>query len=477
MAGKVLFLLVLFSSIAVSWFVVHGQQYIFFASEINKYIVVCFFISCMFFFKRSYNPYAVIVFFIFLPLSISTPIATLFYPSGYDFLYSSGANTIQAQEAIILLSVFYLFFQKKIKLQRSLIVDIVFFIIFIYYITFLSFFSTNFSIAICLSFTFIKILIYYVIFVNLLKYGLEQCLNAFILSIVFLILIEFSVSIMQQSGIQTFTYLTNQEFEFVAGAANRVSGTIGRTNLHKLFTICLPFLLAYSFGQPKSLKKIFLLISFLLGMSIVGLTRNRGPVIALFLGNIYVLYKSYSYRIIVFNLKHISILLIAVFAITYSFAAGSADVLELIYRESYRSRIDQALFILQDLKDNFYYLIFGFSPGSFKINFNTIDAVNFSYFTTAKNTFSMHNQYILFLYEIGICGLVLFLLWIYEIFKKLTTLAEDNKFSLILKIGIAGSLISFLISGLFRPLFANISLPFIALYLALIYHVKIKIYE
>ena len=467
---------IVISALTTSYFILSEYQYIYFALEAKKYLVILFFLICMSIFSIRYRLSGTIVFFSLLSSAVYFPILTFFYPVKYSFLSTSDASNIQIPEAVLILSGLYLFFLgspqtnhgKSTKTNQFLI-------LYIYYIFSLALISHHFFISFFSVFTFCKIYIFFFIFRRILRFDVEYCVNALVLSIIALILVEFLVAILQQAGIDTFMRFTDTEFQFTTGTANRVSGTVGRPNLHKLFTITLPFLLSYSFYYAERYKKILIFMALTVGLIVVALTRNRTPMIALLIGCMYVLYNYHTLNRFRIGAKHVLAILTVIFLSYKFFFLGASDISSIVLRGTGESRVVQATHVFKRFSDEYQNLIFGFGPGSYKIRYNAINLENINAYVDVKNIYTMHNQYLLILYENGLIGLFLFLFWFYIIFKSLkVNNKDDGLFVVAAKIGIAGSFVGFLLSGLTRPLFGNISLPFIAIYLTLLYFIETK---
>ena len=235
----------------------------------------------------------------------------------------------------------------------------------------------------------------------------------------------------------------------------------------------LPVFLSLSLWYSKNGYKSLYFVSFLIGLIALCFTRQRGPLISTIVGMSYVICRFYFFKLIKNPIKILVSIIIGFIIIILSFTLGGKNSNEIFYRKTYLGRIDQMEYVISTLYNSkLHNQIFGMGPGQYVFQYYELDNALRS-LRTPKNIYNIHNQYLLVIYESGILGLLLYLLWLVSIFKAsiVRNNFKDCKLSFlnpVYKIGIHGSVVSFIILSISEPLHENICFTIFALYMAVL---------
>ncbi|MBU0995288.1 MAG: O-antigen ligase family protein [Proteobacteria bacterium] len=454
-----------FSAIAL---IVIFAPSIYFSDELKKYIVIVLMFCAMIFFAFWVGLYKSAVFFWFQIISANFGIIYLFFSPDMEVI--SKNHIIMIPDLFILISWLFLTFSFRKKQNtdsEESLSTIVIYIVFMMYFLLISLHSKEYIFAMTEFINFSRIVIVFSIF-KYIQDREPEAKSFVIYGIAFLIITQGTIGIGQEFGIDLFSHYMDSNYTYIAGSFNRIGGTLGRVKLHSLLYLTLPLIFTQIVTSKNQYKKMVMLISFVLGIIALALTRNRGPMLSTIAGVGYICYKFKYYRVIKVNFKLLLYSLAFVVLTIFFFSFGGEDFQQIMNRPTYIGRIYQNTEVLNRFynsqMDQFF---LGFGPQQYLVDKSSENKRN-----KTKIIYNIHNQYILMLYEGGVIGLLLYITWLISFYRK--TLVYRNREGLpltdfeSLKIGISGSIISLVIASVSRPIHDNVSFTLLGIYMALI---------
>ncbi len=452
-------------------FFIYVGSDIYFANEIKKYAVVISALLAMALFSIKVGIYKSYAFFCGLIFSINFGIIYFFYPQ--DSSVIGTAHMIRIPDLFMALGACFLFFPRSdrhVTNKKYSLLVIGAYLLYLWYLLALSAFVTDLTYTMANLAHNGRIVLVFLVFCFVFRRD-PDAIKFFILGLSVLAIIQGIVAIFQQLGINVFTQFTDQEFRYQTGNFNRVGGTVGRVNLHSLLGMTLPVILAQAIWIKKGKTKVLLGSAFILGIIALALTRNRGPMLAAIVVILYVFYKLNYFKIIKFNIKLLLMGLLLTACIMGSFFIGGKNVDEIFLRKTYVGRMEQNLSVLERIYNGSpINILCGYGPQQF-----VLDSYGLHSFEKSKrgpkNIYTIHNQYLLMLYETGVVGFTLYFLWIFLFVWKAMTHPKENGRNIInqvvvTKIGITGVLIYILITSVSKPIIDNISFSLFGVYMA-----------
>ncbi len=244
----------------------------------------------------------------------------------------------------------------------------------------------------------------------------EDGINYFIKGVFFLSLLQLFFTWPELFGFDVISRLVGSESELAQNEFSRVGGVYSKSNLAILLAITIPFIFSYSFlsRDNKKNSRLYILILFLL-LSTLAITRHRMHVAATILGLFILLFTGVRKRVL--NLSRIKFWGIVIFSllfIFFFFTLNVENVEGLLFRETYVNRII-----------SYYVAIMNFiNSGGIGVGINNFLASPTTLEMLGPNSWfllggkTVHNDYLRILSELGLIGLIIFLLFIYSIFKQ-----------------------------------------------------------
>jgi O-antigen ligase len=471
--GSSLILIFALSIVSSLIFMIFVGSNIYFADEPKKYISLALILFAMVLFAIRKDLYTSYAFFCGIVFVINFAIINIFYSQ--DSYVIGSSHKLMIPDMFMVLGACLLLFSRSPKASSknhySLSV-IVSYIVFLWYLLAISIISSDSTYAMIHLAHNGRVVIIFLIFCIVFRRK-PEAIKYLIMGLSFLVIVQGVVGICQQYGVDLFLRFTDAEFSYISGGFNRVGGTLGRVHLHTLLVMTLPVLLAQALWLKNGKFRLLLVLAVTMGIITIGLTRNRGPLMAFLFASGYVFYNFYKFRIIGFSPRVLIFATLGFTLLSGSFMIGGENYEQIFLRPTYLGRIEQNKSILK----NFYNapplkMFFGYGSNQFILDSYGMESHEKSSRDT-KRVFNAHNQYLLLLYETGIFGLFLYFLWAFLFFKQAKLHRKyDSKYivdqKMVVKIGISGSLLCLFLNALTKPIHDNISFTLLGIYMAFI---------